>query len=277
LNVNTVFFGKILFLVPHMDDEILACGGTIAQIINKELVYVVFITDSRGLADHNAAPKVDLNKIRSSESKAALGVLGIKGKNIKFLDFPDRYLKQYYNLLVVKLQEIINDIKPDHIFIPFRYDWHPDHITLNKASKSACAGVKFKISLIEYFVYTKWHLLKKRDIREYINPELLITVDISSVKDLKKKALECFKSQTTNYFEKQLRPTLTREFLEGNYNSPEIFLKTNKYLETFYFGSQTWISIDSLIEPVLKNRKERILYSLYRLKKNFIFQGNNIK
>lgn len=271
-NVNTIFSGKILILVPHMDDEILACGGTIAQLANKEIIYVIFITDGRGKPFHKGMSEVDLNEIRTNESKAALNILGLNEKNIKFLNFPDGHLKDNFNSLVSKLHVIINDTRPDYVFIPFRYDWHPDHITLNRASTSVYANLNFKITPVEYFVYTKWHLLKKKDIRKYINPDLLISIDISAVKDLKRQALDCFKSQITNYFENQTRPVLKNELLEKNCNSPEIFLETDTaQLENVFFGSQLWISFISLLEPILKNRKDKILYSFQRLRKNFTF------
>ncbi len=259
-----------------MDDEILACGGTIAQLKNKESIYIIFITDGRGKQTRKVAPNIDLNKIRTNESRAALNILGISEKNTKFLNFPDGNLKNDFNSLVAELQVIINSIKPYYIFIPFRYDWHQDHIMLNKACINACMNKNFHVTLLEYFVYTRWRLLKKKDMRKYINPELLITVNINNVKELKKKALSCFISQTTNYFENQTHPVLTKEILEQNCNTPEIFLKTDStYLENVFFSSHFWLSFISWLEPLLKNQKDKILFLILRFRKNFTFHGRN--
>lgn len=259
-----------------MDDEILACGGTIAQLKNKESIYIIFITDGRGKHTHKLISGVDINTIRTNESIAALDVLSIRKENIKFLNFHDGCLRDEFNSLVAELQVNINNIKPYYIFMPFRYDWHQDHIMLNKACINACMNLDFHTNFLEYFVYTRWLLLKKKDMRKYIKPELLITVDINTVKELKKKALDCFISQTTNYYENQTHPVLTSEILNESCNTPEIFLKSDgTLLDNIFLGSHFWISFISYLEPLLKNQKDRIIFLFQMFIKNFTFRGRN--
>ena len=259
-----------------MDDEVLACGGTIAQLKNKESIYIIFITDGGGKQYHKLLSYVDINAIRIGESIAALDVLGVSKNNIKFLNFPDGQLRKEFNSLVSELQANINSIKPDHIFIPFRYDWHQDHILLNKACINAYLNIDFRATILEYFVYTRWHLLKKKDMRKYIRPELLITVDINDVKEMKRNALNCFISQTTNYFQNQTRPVLGKEILEESCNTPEIFLKTDgTHLEDVFLGSHFWLSFISYLEPLLKNQKDRIIFLVQKFKKSFTLLGLN--
>ena len=37
--------GVVLIAVPHMDDAVLACGGTIAQLPDPERIHLVYATD----------------------------------------------------------------------------------------------------------------------------------------------------------------------------------------------------------------------------------------
>lgn len=265
---NSVFFGRILVFVPHMDDEILGCGGTIAQLNNKEFIHFVFATDGTKSPCSKTSAGIDLNKIRINESKSALNLIGIAEENILFLNLPDYQLKNYFDSLTDKLAKIIEELKPDVIFTPFRYDQHPDHITVRNSASIATSRTNSKALLYEYFVYTKIKMLKHKDIREYINPDLLIKINsTNNVIQIKRKALSCFKSQTTNYFKSQCRPVLSEDFLENNAYLPEVFLRSNpKSIESVFITSQKLLPIVNRIEPFLKRKKDRFVSLIYKLR-----------
>jgi LmbE family N-acetylglucosaminyl deacetylase len=42
---NEIFKGVILIVAPHMDDEVLECGDTIAQLPQKEQIHVIYAAD----------------------------------------------------------------------------------------------------------------------------------------------------------------------------------------------------------------------------------------
>ncbi len=268
INANLIFKDKILIFVPHMDDEILGCGGTIAQLNNKNSVKFVFATDCRKLPFIIESLNINLNKIRSNESISALKTLGIDEKNIIFLNLPNHQLKKYSDTLTNELIKLIKKEEPDFIFTPFRYDRHPDHIELHSSTIRAYSITNSSAQLFEYFVYTDWQMLKYRDIRKYLNPELLIKINTSNVIDIKRKALDCFKSQTTIYFKEQYRPILNEAFLENNCRTHEFFLKTDlKSSKPVFKNSRCWIYIVYHIEPFLKFEKDRILSIAHKTKK----------
>ena len=176
-----------------MDDEILACGGTIIQLKNKKLVHLVFATDGKQSPYSKESRNLHFNKVRINESITALKMIGIPEVNITFLNFPEKQLKNYNEPLTKKLLKIINEINPDFIFTPFRFDRHPDHLTLNKSSIKAYIFSHSSAVLLEYFVYIEWRLIKLKDIRKYIKPNLLIKIDFKSVSQIKRKVLDCLK------------------------------------------------------------------------------------
>src|SRR6266498_2234255 len=87
------FPGVVVIAAPHMDDEVLACGGTIARLPQKKQIHCVYATDgSKSPVPPcswlgSAAP--DLSSIRMQEARMSGSVLGIPQENLHFLQFPD--------------------------------------------------------------------------------------------------------------------------------------------------------------------------------------------
>ena len=192
---NETFRGVILVTVPHMDDEALACGGTIARLRDKERVHLVYATDGTQ-APEPIVPWVDrvsadLGPARKRESLAAMSSLGVPKSNLYFLDLPERRLGRHEQRLRQHVVEVIDRVRPDHILTPFRFDRHRDHVALNRAVTSACRSLP-RVVLTEYFVYHRWKLLPKGDIRRYIQPGELFQVDIASVSKAKRTCPRLF-------------------------------------------------------------------------------------
>jgi LmbE family N-acetylglucosaminyl deacetylase len=254
------FSGCILLTVPHMDDGVLGCGGTLAMLPDKSNVHVVYATDGRGspvsaLSWENAG-NPDLNPIRQGEAIEAMTCLGVSLPNIHFLDLPDGNLRQHTATLYTQLTRLIGTIAPDHVLTPFRYDRHPDHLALNEVVTDLCRH--FTLPLTEYFVYHHWRLLPKGDIRAYIHPNHLQIVDTMPTAPLKRAALDCFTSQTTRFFHWQTRPNLTPHLLDAVSYAPEQFLRHDpKYPDKTIFTHVTWwIPVAHTLEPRLKKWKD---------------------
>jgi hypothetical protein len=107
--------------------------------------------------------------------------------------------------------------------------------------------------LIEYFVYYRYRLLPKRDIRKYIKPQFLYELNISEVAHQKREALNCFTSQTTIYYPWQTRPILTSSLLDQECQNPEYFLMSNGYHSgaAIFETAVLLIRIAHRIEPIL--------------------------
>lgn len=219
---------SILILAPHMDDETLACGGTIALHSDQSRVYCLFATDG----SRSPAPllpwtgKIDpkLPQKRRSEAVAALAELGVEEANLIFLDLPDGALSRRLTTLQQKLSETIAELRPDVILAPFRLDVHPDHVSLSRAARYVVRASSFQPIILEYFVYYRLRFLPGGDIRECVNPKFLICVETAKVADIKMKALEKYGTQTSIAYPWQDRAILPREALREKCESPEFFV-----------------------------------------------------
>jgi LmbE family N-acetylglucosaminyl deacetylase len=265
VEVADFFNGSGLIVVPHMDDEVLGCGGTIALLPDKANWHVVYATDGMG-SPEPVLPWRDkvspaLGQIRQDEARAALAVLGIPANNVYFLNIPDGRLRHFPQGLQEALAIWVDELQPDHLLVPFRYDRHPDHLALNRAATQLVQTGMYRGCLTEYFVYHQWQMLPTGDVRDYIRPELLYQVDVTAVAQQKRAALDCFKSQTTRFYPWQARPNLTPEMLDAVSQAPELFLRYDPAWPgtTVFDRAVPWIRIAHRLEPWLKKRKDRLV------------------
>jgi LmbE family N-acetylglucosaminyl deacetylase len=216
----------------------------------------------------------DLGKTRMQESIKAMKLLGIPEHNLHFLCLPEAQLKKHISSLRSSLRDKIRTIAPKHIFLPFRYDRHPDHLAVNHAIVSDFLQGDTQPQLIEYFVYYRWRLMPKRDIRRYIHPELLFKLEIGDVAGQKRQALDCFRSQTTIYYPWQTRPILTSLLLDEECRNPEFFLIPNDSSAgaAVFSNSVLWIRVAHRLEPFLQRWKYQVGATLKRLLQNDIRQ-----
>jgi LmbE family N-acetylglucosaminyl deacetylase len=260
-----LFPGRIVIVVPHMDDEVLACGGTLARLPQKEQIHLIYATDGMKspapILPHDAISP-DLGEIREKESIAAMGLLGVPPENLHFLRLPDGRLSAHRATLRAEFCRLLAQIRPQHVLVPFRYDRHPDHLAINHVLTAVYQEGVLQGELVEYFVYHQWRLLPKGDVRCYIQPGLLRQVDVTAVVSQKLAALQCFKSQTTRFYPWQSRPNLTPALLEYSSQQAEQFLPYDPALPgaAVFVGTVFWIRLAHWLEPFLKKYKDRLVF-----------------
>lgn len=255
--------GRVLLAVPHMDDGVLACGGTLAQLSDPSRVHVLYASDGRGSPE----PVVpwrdrvtdDLFEVRRAEATAALGRLGIPAEQLHFLELPDGQLRRNAAQLRAGLGALVERLAPERLLAPFRYDQNPDHLAVHAAARHCAAP-----SLVEYFVYYRMRFLPGGDLRDYLRPELRTEVDIGRVSSEKRAALDCFSSQTTRFYPWQTRPNLTEELLDEVSRGPESFVCDAPAAGRVFARGSSRIRILHRLEPALKRPKDRALALLRR-------------
>jgi LmbE family N-acetylglucosaminyl deacetylase len=261
--------GRVLVLAPHQDDEVLGCGGVLASLGDARSVHVAYATDgSASPVPPNGNDQLEsqmLRKVRRHEALRALRVLGVPDNNAHFLDLPDSRLAQHGDELARRLNDVVLQVAPERVFVPFRYDQNPDHGALYRAAIDVlgAAPASGAMEIVEYFVYPRMKLLPRGDVRALIERNRLIRFDTAMVSGIKRQALQCYESQTTRYFGWQSRPNLTPELIGQVSAEPEFFLRYDPATAgTRVFESlRYWIPVANWLEPKLKKFKDWLVMS----------------
>lgn len=113
---------RVLFIVPHADDEVLGFGGTIAKKVDRGDEVIVTISQ---------APNNDRAAQQLQDSKEAKSILGYSKQY--FLHLSDKTMCNDLYELIAAVQNHIVEIKPDIIYTTHYSDNHQDHKNLYRA------------------------------------------------------------------------------------------------------------------------------------------------
>jgi len=119
---------RLLVLAPHPDDEVIGCGGVVAQHLNGGSSVRVVVTTDGGQAGVPAT--------REEESRKALALLTPVHSaqcTVHFLAYPDRELAAHRDELSQRLESILREYRPDLILVASPIEFHPDHLALATA------------------------------------------------------------------------------------------------------------------------------------------------
>lgn len=121
---------KVLVIAPHMDDEVLGCGGIIARHAhNNECVWVIFIAHRTHNHRFNQKKNVTEKK-HALKAKAALDY-----KEAIFLDLSDERLDASVQEIIMPLERHIKAIRPQIVYVSFCGDNNQDHRAVFEASR----------------------------------------------------------------------------------------------------------------------------------------------
>lgn len=260
-----VFDGRILIVAPHMDDESLGCGLLLASHPEPARVHLAYAADgtrSPEPSDPSLGDPAVLSALRRQEALEAADCYGIPEGNVHFLGFQDGTLAAQCGALERAIVALVARVLPVQVFVPFRYDWHPDHLAAHRAVVAAKAAGKIAADIIEYFVYSQWRLLPGSDVRAYLDPVCVRRISWSSeAAARKRRALACHRTQVTCYFDWQSQPILTPELIDRSCAEAESYLLHNALPtgQSVFRRAASWISFAHHVEPALKRVKDRWL------------------
>jgi len=123
---------NVLVIAPHMDDEVLGCGATIARHIDSgDDVTVVFIANR--IYDHIYNAEAHEREIACAHrAKAVLGY-----NNAIFLGLPDERLDICTQDILIPLERVIAKVDPEVVYLCHRGDNNQDHRAVFHAARVA--------------------------------------------------------------------------------------------------------------------------------------------
>lgn len=179
---------RVLVIAPHNDDEVLGVGGTMAVLSKENDVYVCEVTTSKSAKS--------LKRMRP-EAQKAHDLLGVK--KTFFLDLPVLGIRTVDQRdVTMRFSNVINEIKPNIVFIPHEGDIHIDHqdtalaamVVLRPPRNPQLSAILAYETLSE----TEWSTPNPKNM---FMPN--VWCDISDTIEVKKNAMLCYQSQIREY------------------------------------------------------------------------------
>ena len=181
---------KVLIVVAHPDDEVLGMGATIFKhVSNGDEIHLVITTEG-----YTPPWSKEFIENMSKQMKKSSKILGIK--KVYLLGFPTVKLDTIpQKELNDAISKVINDFKPDILYIPHKGDLNKDHRLIFEACLVASRPVNHKIKRIlscEVLSETEWG----QAIEPFV-PNLY--VDIGKYINKKIEAFSAYKSEVREF------------------------------------------------------------------------------
>lgn len=150
---------KVLIVAVHPDDETLGCGGTLLKhkANGDEIHWLICTTIDK---EHNYYEQRERELKLVSEMYDLNSVNNLRLKTMQI----DEYSMSE---LIGKISKVINEIKPNIIYLPFKGDVHSDHRAIFEASYSCTKSFRYpfikKIYMMETLSETEFAPSTKED------------------------------------------------------------------------------------------------------------------
>jgi len=188
---------KVLVIAVHPDDETLGCGGTLLKHkANGDEIHWLIGTQT--------SPESDFYKIRTKEIDTVTQMYhfdSVHNLALKTMQVDEYSMSE----LIGKISKIINEVKPNIIYLPFKGDVHSDHRHIFDAAYSCTKSFRYpfieKIYMIETLSETEFAPSTKED--SFV-PNVF--VDITEFMEKKLEIMQVFKSEIAEHpFPRSLR------------------------------------------------------------------------
>lgn len=180
---------RILAIGPHPDDLEIGMGGTIAALLAQG--HEVTMCD---LTNGEPTPRGTPER-RAEEAAQAARILGVRRRVT--LGLPNRELADTVDSRKV-VAEVIREVRPEVLFIPYWVDAHPDHVAAcalaeaarfyAKLTKTEMRGEPTYPRRVFHFLCTHYRL--------HVRPTFLF--DVSDTFERKLEAVAAYTSQFTD-------------------------------------------------------------------------------
>jgi LmbE family N-acetylglucosaminyl deacetylase len=193
----------LLAALAHPDDETFRPGGTLA-LLARQGVRVQVLSATRGEAGSCGDPPrctpEELPAVRTEELRCACAVLGLAPARL--LKYPDGYLREADpEALSADILDLIAEVNPQVMltFGPDGLSGHRDHVVIGELAKRAFNRSATVASLYTLAVPAS---VASRFSMSQVQPvpdeDIGLRVDVSSVWDLKRAAMDCHATQRSS-------------------------------------------------------------------------------
>lgn len=186
---------KKLIIAPHVDDDVLGCGGII-----DDSTFVLYC----GLNESDLIDRPSM-RVRLDEADKAAAYLGheylLLENKVNNYTIPD---------LISPIEKIINDIKPEEIYIPYP-SYNQDHRVAYEAALVALRPHDNNFFVKKVFAYEQPHVFlwdNSHQIDSAFKPNYYRAIDIErkiKAYELMETQVRAFRSQETLRSMAQLR------------------------------------------------------------------------
>lgn len=181
---------KVLVIAVHPDDETLGCGGTLLKhkAALDEIHWLICTSIDKNHGYYNT---------RTSEIEHVFNAYSFD--SIYNLQLTTMQVDKYYmSDLIDKISKVINEVKPNIIYLPFKGDVHSDHRRIFEAAYSCTKSFRYpfikKIYMMETLSETEFALSTKED--SFI-PNVF--VDITDYMEKKIEIMKIFESEMAQH------------------------------------------------------------------------------
>ncbi len=169
---------RVVVLSPHPDDDVISCGGTLRKHhLAGDHITSIYLTDGRK-GDPDFRNEEELIHERQREAREAAAIIGIN--ELVFLANRDLELRTTHHT-VGDLRMLLEDVRPDLVYLPFFMDNHPDHWEANRLFLLAARSLSWRVVC---WAYEGWTPLFPNRI-----------VNITDQIECKIQAIACYRTQ----------------------------------------------------------------------------------
>ncbi len=179
---------KVLVIAAHPDDELLGCGGTlIRHVENGDEVQSIIMCEGESLR------YVGKEVHQHEATVEAARIIGIT-KTHRF-DFPDQRLDKHSLVdLITPIEKVVDDYKPNIVYVQFGGDINRDHSLTYEAASIALRPTAPSVEEV-YTFYTVGSTEFKTPMQFVPN----VWIDIENQIERKLEAFACYKSEVRDY------------------------------------------------------------------------------
>ena len=181
---------KVLIVAVHPDDETLGGGGTLLKHkANGDEIHWLICTTIDKFHSYYETREKEIEKVSK-----LYGFNSVHNLRLKTMQVDEYSLSE----LVGKISKVINEVKPNIIYLPFKGDVHSDHRKIFEASFSCTKTFRYpfikKIYMLETLSETEF---APSCVTDSFIPNVF--VDISDFVDKKLEIMRVFESEISTH------------------------------------------------------------------------------